>query len=189
MLVFNTQAKETGDGFSLALNASHVLSTGYSSNEPVPSKGRPSEDSDVVLKTDLVLSFAAVADSQHISASCMRTSSCLRHVLAYLKLNGDQLGLSMVSDLYVDDQDGRTKVTLSSAWPYGSPFSPRAPTRSSLYLNTIDITFVLKSIGFTESFDASSMFSGRSYLPFCTLLNRTLQKFVTLHLVRKSTAR
>lgn len=122
-LAYNTQVKESGDDFTLTINAKHILSAEEDSGPPTSVKGRPPEDIDIVMKADLVLSFAAAADGRPVSGSCLQASYCLQHVLSYLKTvrnsaggpdhilnylvaqNQHQLGLSMVSDCYVTDDD------------------------------------------------------------------------------------
>ncbi|KAI0086583.1 hypothetical protein BDY19DRAFT_960649 [Irpex rosettiformis] len=181
--VYRTKVKESGDGFSLSINATHVLSAGESSSPPTVVKGRPPEDLDVVLKADLVLSFAATADGHPVSGLCLQTSSCLRHVLDYLKSNEHQLGLGMISDMYTsDDVDDRPKVTLSSAWPYGSLGNLQDGGYLSLALEAIHIVFLLQS---TENKAAADVFSERAYLPFTTALDHALRKFATLHLTKR----
>ena len=84
-LVYKTAIKHVGDGFNLLIDARHVLVAAHSTDAPTLVKGRPPDDIDIVLNADLVLSFAAAADGQPISGSSLCSSSCLRHVLAYLR--------------------------------------------------------------------------------------------------------
>ncbi|KAI0801747.1 hypothetical protein BC629DRAFT_135160 [Irpex lacteus] len=84
-LAYNTQVKESGDDFTLTINAKHILSAEEDSGPPISVKGRPPEDIDIVLKADLVLSFAAAADGHPVLGSCLQASYCLQHVLSYLK--------------------------------------------------------------------------------------------------------
>lgn len=82
---YNTRLKEVGDDITLAIHARHILALGSDSRLPNSVKGRLPEDTDVVLRADLVLSFAATVDRHPVSASCLLKSSCLQHVVSHLK--------------------------------------------------------------------------------------------------------
>jgi hypothetical protein len=81
---YNTRLNQGGDDFNLAINARHILALGSNIGSPKSVKGRLPEDTDVVLRADLVLSFAATVDRHPVSPLCLLKSSCLRHVASYL---------------------------------------------------------------------------------------------------------
>ncbi|KZT73836.1 hypothetical protein DAEQUDRAFT_808018 [Daedalea quercina L-15889] len=181
--ISSSSAFRTSNGhFSLALRARHVLVAGTTSENIRVIKGRLPEGVDVILATDLVIALSGVVDAVKISGHVIQQSAVAEHVVNYLRVNAGQLGLSRVSNIYVDDEDGRAKFSLSSSRPL------RAATEMAcLRLASIDVELVCKMVvrGETNTLEATTLFSGQVYLPLFSALRVVLEKFVSNDLVRR----
>ncbi|KAJ3558907.1 hypothetical protein NM688_g659 [Phlebia brevispora] len=168
VLRYRSAVREAEESFVFTLKAQHNLEVGGDGQDRI--LGRlPAVD--ICLDADLVLSVTGLHHKRRISGHEMEKSFPVQHLSKFLKSNASELGLSNVSDVYVDAEDGLTKVTLSSALAYRRENSP-----VRLSLGSIDLVYQFRpgKEYISGSFD---MFSEHSYLPYHTLLDRVLAKF------------
>ncbi|OBZ69066.1 hypothetical protein A0H81_11380 [Grifola frondosa] len=172
--------RDNTETFACTLKQRHLLVAGSPSETPPTVKGRIPEDIDVVLDTDLVFTLSGILDRARISSKAMQQSAAVRHLLQYLHVNANQLGWSPVSDVYVDEEDGLAKLTLTSSRP---PLArPRAPF---VRLVSIELVYVCRSLQNDKALESVNLFSPHAYLPLVAALDRIVDKFVTYHLVRR----
>lgn len=105
------------DHFSLALRARHVLVAGTASENVRTIKGRLPEDVDVILDSDLVIALSGTVNTVEIPGHVIERSAVARHILDYLRANAGQLGLSTISNLYVDEDESRAKCMRGARAP------------------------------------------------------------------------
>ncbi|KAH9841511.1 uncharacterized protein C8Q71DRAFT_333494 [Rhodofomes roseus] len=179
----SSSAVRTSTGqFSLSLRARHILVAGDPSDTVRTVKGRLPEGVDVILDSDLVITLSGLVDAVKVPGHVIQRSAVARHVLDHLRTNAGQLGLGAISKLYVDEDDGRAKFSLSSSRPL------RATTEMACFrLVSIDVVLSCRMIvrGGESSPEAASLFSGQAYLPLSSALDSVLEKFIANDLVRR----
>ncbi|KAH9942917.1 hypothetical protein B0H21DRAFT_749530 [Amylocystis lapponica] len=172
--------RQPAPNFSLVLNARHVLDAGTPS-QVIRTRGRFPEDMDVSLGSDLVFTLAGLLDGTKVSPAAIQHSAMAHQTLRYLRTNMDQLGLSAVSDIYIDEDDGHAKFSVSSS----RSLRPRVRP-VDVRLIAIHLVYACKSTSRdTPVAEGANPFAVRVYLPLASALDRVLEKFVSLHLVRR----
>ncbi|KAL6302807.1 hypothetical protein BKA93DRAFT_929437 [Sparassis latifolia] len=174
--------RETAGNFTLSLGARHIFAVGSPSEEVYNAKGLLPEDVDIILGSNLVFSLSGVLGSARVAANGVQHSAIVHQFLSHLKTNSSQLGLSTVSDVYIDEDDGLPKFTAASSRPM--PSGRRPPT---VRLVAIDLVFEWKSTVSDEAKGADDVdpFAARAYLPIMSALDRLVDTFVCWHLVRR----
>jgi len=172
--------------FSLSIQARHCLLIGSPSHTYDISARFPG-GIDVLLSSDLVLTLSGVVDRVKVSSKGILVSAVAGHLVRYLETNASQIGLSLVSDIYVDEDDGLPKLTLTSSRPLSD--RPRLPHAT---LVSIDLQYIWRTATYKPGeivheitfIDDSHPFSPRLLLPVESILNNAVEKFASLHLIK-----
>ncbi|OCH91878.1 hypothetical protein OBBRIDRAFT_494404 [Obba rivulosa] len=180
-----TTLRDAAEGFSLVLNARHVLAAGEPSEQVTTVKGRVPDNVDILLGSNLIFTLSGTLDRTGLTGFDMQQSAVAQHLLQYLKANSIELGLESFSDIYVDEADGIAKFSVTSAWPLrhdlGSP---------TVHLLALDLIYTCRSTLASAEQPAGTLqelspFAPKLYLPFSTALHRITEKFASLHLVKR----
>ncbi|RDX53358.1 hypothetical protein OH76DRAFT_1215253 [Lentinus brumalis] len=187
---------DSADSINVVLNARFVLVVGSPSDTVYVLRGRVPDGIDVVLHSDLVITVSGTMDRAEVDGRAIQNSAIARHLQNYFHVNGEQLGVRIASKIYVDDDDdGKVKLTLSPTRPVLERCS------RFLRLSVIELVYACKtprthaspqpeSVGvqanhLAEASPAADPFSPHGFLPLVAALDRTVDKFAALHLVRK----
>ncbi|GJE91751.1 hypothetical protein PsYK624_079020 [Phanerochaete sordida] len=174
-VLYASAVREAHDGFTLSMTARHTLNIGEEGPKVYNAKGRI-PNIDILLRGDLVLCLCGIANGRPVPSSGVKSSAPAKRLHAYLSANASALGISTVSELYVDD-DEVTKVNLSPSAPY----EPEAGYPAA-YLSTVAVTFVFYT---KDTAPDGDIFTEQVFLPFGAALDRLVDKFATLHLARR----
>ncbi|KZT11991.1 uncharacterized protein LAESUDRAFT_754520 [Laetiporus sulphureus 93-53] len=172
--------RESAGNISIALKARHVLVSVSPSANIHTARGRIPENVDVTVGSDLVFTLSGAAGSARVSGDVIQRSAVARHIVNYFKLNSRQLGLSTVTDVYIDDDDGRAKFSMTS-----SRHLRVDKQASSVQLLGIDLRLGLKAVAHEDMPAIETFFSAHAYLPLVSLLDCVVEKFVVHHLVKR----
>ncbi|RDB17924.1 hypothetical protein Hypma_000685 [Hypsizygus marmoreus] len=188
-----SRIRAVSDLCSLALNVRHHLLAGKASDTQFTlNKTRFPDDVDVLLTSNLVITLSGAVDGSDVSAEDILASSLSGHLVDYFQLNATELGLNTVSKLYIDDEDGLPKMKLTP--------SRQVPIESETHsvhvvLVALDLCYSWRTVGPSESSDSqpssnstqqtSHPFSSKLALPFRTLLDNVIGRFVTWQLVKR----
>ncbi|KAH7926460.1 hypothetical protein BV22DRAFT_1194353 [Leucogyrophana mollusca] len=152
--------------YALTLKITHNYVYQEPSKDTHKIKRRLPKDLDVLLFSDLVMTFSGSLDGTN---------------------NITELGVNNLSGLFVDDVDGLSKMTLTPSRP-----QPRT-SRPHANLVSIDLVYIWKDTrqrtGCKSDQDLRELlrevnpFSTQLFLPFESNLNRLADQFVTYHLV------
>ncbi|KAG2145862.1 hypothetical protein DEU56DRAFT_910145 [Suillus clintonianus] len=168
----------------------HKLYHGSPSNVVHKVKGRLPKELDVLLLSDLIVSISGSLDGQTVPADSIAHSALVRHLrsdlnearikatfllfFAYVFQNAPQLGLNNVSDAYIDDDDGHTKIILTPSRSLSHTSRPHAT------LVAVDLCYIWKTAGDREGstnlLSDASPFADHLYLPFELLLKRVTEQ-------------
>ncbi|KAI0754913.1 hypothetical protein C8Q80DRAFT_1141790 [Daedaleopsis nitida] len=105
----STVVRDSAYSLNIALNVRCVLVAGAPLDTVYALTGRVPRDIDVILQSNLVLALSGSQNRVKVSASSMQNSAVAKHLVKYLHANGEQLGLRVASDVFVDEEDGNTK--------------------------------------------------------------------------------
>ncbi|KAI0770362.1 hypothetical protein C8Q74DRAFT_894488 [Fomes fomentarius] len=179
--------RDDADGLPIALNARCLFVAGAPSDTVYTLKGRVPDHLDVILQSDLVITLAGQFNRVNVTNRAMQRSAMAQHLLNYFHVNSEQLSLRVASKIFVDEDDGNIKLTLSST----RPFLDRRPP--FVRLCTIELLYACRTphvspqphhIGDKETSGAMDPFSPHAFLPLVAALDRIVEKFVAVHLVR-----
>ncbi|KAI0712225.1 hypothetical protein C8Q76DRAFT_733893 [Earliella scabrosa] len=179
--------RDSSDGLHITLNARFVFVTGAPSDTIYALKGRVPDNVDVIVQSDLVITLAGSLNRVRVSSRAMQGSVIAQHLLNYFQVNGEQLGLRIASKVFVDQEDGNTKLALSSTRPIldtRPPFVRLCAIELFYACKTPHVTAQSRSLGVQDSSVAADPFSPHAFLPVVAALDRTLERFVVVHLVR-----
>ncbi|KAI9058434.1 hypothetical protein FKP32DRAFT_1597527 [Trametes sanguinea] len=192
----SSEVRDKANGVQLVLRARHVLVSGSPSHELYTVKGRLPDEVDVILESDLVVSLTGIVNRVKIDSRDIQRSAIAGHLLSYFHANSDQLGVRPASKVYVDESDGVAKLTLSATRPILKPRSPASTAR----LCAIELLYVFRTepLGAAQPCKphthagpatAADPFSPHALLPLAAALDRTVERFAALHLVRSGLSR
>ncbi|KAJ4477123.1 hypothetical protein C8R41DRAFT_904774 [Lentinula lateritia] len=163
----------------LNLNSKHYLTHKDSDNSFPAKKSRFPENVAIVPASTIVFSLSAVLNRKRILSEVLIKSQLAQHFVDFLQANADQLGLGFMSKLYIGE----------GADPFPSinvrtnrnriPFHDSVPVRVTL--RSIHMQY---SVTTTKETD-NTLFSSRLSLPYMSLLDNILKRFLTHHLVKK----
>ncbi|CAL1713352.1 unnamed protein product [Somion occarium] len=168
---------------TLSLNSTHFLIAGSASDTVLKMATRVPPSLDVIHKSDVTFSISATMDGSPTIGKDLKESALALYLVNFLQSHSGQLGLSNVSELYLDESDGRTKFTVSSC-------SQLDPEDCTLYLTllSIDLSFSCRSIPGNHVEDpllAINPFASHAYLPFMSVLGNVFYRFITHHLIAR----
>ncbi|RPD77761.1 hypothetical protein L226DRAFT_331294 [Lentinus tigrinus ALCF2SS1-7] len=184
--------EDSADSVRVALNARFILVAGSPSDTVYALKGRVPDGIDVVLHSDLVITISGTMDRARVDSRAIQSSAIAQHLQNYFHVNGEQLGVRIASRIFVDDDDdGKVKITLSPTRPVLERCSP------FVRLSAIELVYACKkpptphayalpqsgSLGDQDA--AADPFSPHGFLPLVAALDRIVDKFAVLHLVKK----
>ncbi|KAH7910854.1 hypothetical protein BJ138DRAFT_1152000 [Hygrophoropsis aurantiaca] len=150
-------------------------------------KGRLPKDLDILLSSDLVLTLSGSLDGTDVANDVIVHSAISEHLRRCIRTNIKELGVNNISDLFIDEADGVTKMTLTSSR------SPPRISRPHANLVSIDLAYIWKNtrrntdqgpernVNLLSNDD--NPFSTQLFLPFESVLNRVTDQFMTYHLV------
>ncbi|KAI0075071.1 hypothetical protein K474DRAFT_1647065 [Panus rudis PR-1116 ss-1] len=171
--------RERNDSFILSLTSRHLLYAGHPSEDILKVNTRIPPCIDVIRGADITFALIATLDKSPVAGKRVYESALASQVRALFRANADQLYLSDVSELYIDEDDGRTKFKVSSR-------SQVRPEDCSPHLTLVSIDlFFACSTSYEDSshsvLSAIDPFSSQSYLPFTSLLQNLMRRFMTHH--------
>ncbi|KAJ7202786.1 hypothetical protein GGX14DRAFT_462247, partial [Mycena pura] len=168
----------------LALTATHCFSPTLSGPAK---KARFPEDVDVLLAPELVFTLAGVLDGSTIDAAAILVSQLAKHLVDYLQANASELGIALVSNMYLDT-DGLPKFKVASS----RCLTPVAEfPRVHVILVGIHLKYAWRTCNSDNSpstLTSDSLinpFSTHLALPFRLLLDNVINRFCTWQLVRR----
>ncbi|KAK0244201.1 hypothetical protein EDD85DRAFT_807158 [Armillaria nabsnona] len=181
-LVCTSRIKAVDDHTTVVLFSKHCLLQGNPSDTVYTVKqARIPDNVDTLLATNLTFTISGLLDRKKVSADCIQRSHLARHIVEYLKTNAAVLGLSTISDVHRGDEDDVPTFTVHS-----SRYMPSSSEIKSahLTLTAIHLRYEWKD---SASLDSSQLhpFSPNLSLPFLTLLDNLIGRFVTWHLVKR----
>ncbi|KAF8827437.1 hypothetical protein HHX47_DHR4000073 [Lentinula edodes] len=163
----------------LNLSSKHYLTHKDFDNSLSAKKSRFPENVAIVPASTIVFSLSAMLNRKRILSEVLIKSQLAQHFVDFLRANADQLGLSFMSKLYIGE----------GADPFPSinvrtnrnriPFHDSVPVRVTL--RSIHMQY---SVTTTKETD-NTLFSSRLSLPYMSLLDNILKRFLTHHLVKK----
>ncbi|KIM89006.1 hypothetical protein PILCRDRAFT_207924 [Piloderma croceum F 1598] len=172
---------------SLLLEVTHFLVQNSPSETAHVVRGNIPENVNVILASDLVITLSGTLDRMKIRSIDIAISAVALHFKQYLETNAGQLGLNTISNIYIDETDGLPKLTVTSARTVPQGMRPPHAT-----LVSIDIVYKWRSrprnISTAEEIDQldhTNPFLSQLFLPFQTTLNTVIEKFVSVHLVKR----
>ncbi|KAI0916969.1 hypothetical protein AcW1_007712 [Taiwanofungus camphoratus] len=177
-----TVVREAFEGLSLSLSARHTLVAGSPSEIVINVKGRVPEDVDVVLESNLFFTLSGLLESSKVPGCDVQQSAIAYHTVHYFRANSSQLGLSSVSNIFIDD-DGTPKFCVTSSRP---PLRHTSTTVARLV--TVDLIYACKPVAENDdstSTEGINLFASHVYLPMEAILDRMVEKFACFHLVRR----
>lgn len=126
-ILYASTIREAHEGFTFSIKANHTLIADEPSRDAVQVKGR-FPNIDIVSRGDVVLAVAGHSNGRDVPASVVVRSAPLNHFHSYLKTvsflwslrfafsplvchlkNARGLGISTVSDAYIDEDDNLVK--------------------------------------------------------------------------------
>ncbi|KAF9464140.1 hypothetical protein BDZ94DRAFT_1321256 [Collybia nuda] len=184
---YRSKIRAVSDHYGLNLNVQHRLDVGIASDSLYRvNKPRLPECVDVRLSSNLVVTLSGKVDGFEIPAVEIIVSSLAQHLVDYLRTNASSLGLSTISDMWIDNNDGLLKLTLTSSRQYPSKLE-LLPVR--VLLVGLDLCYSWQistsSVANAQPQQESHPFSQRLSLPFRTLLDNVVGRFVTWQLVKR----
>lgn len=176
--------RSVSENHVLSLKVVHNLVHGSPSKDVRKLRRRPPKEMDVVSFSDIVVVLTGSLDGREASSSEIMRSGLLSYVRKQLKANAEQVGLNNVSSPYIDDEDGRTKMTLTPSRSLSHTLRPH------VVLASLELSFAWKTVrkdtgDWNSHFIpvCDSPFSATMYLPAETLLGRVTEQFLVQHLV------
>ncbi|PBK74876.1 hypothetical protein ARMSODRAFT_495130 [Armillaria solidipes] len=181
-LVCTSRIKAVDDHTTVVLFSKHCLVQGNPSDTVYAVKqARIPDNVDILLASNLTFTISGLLDRKKVSADCIQRSHLARHIVEYLKTNAAVLGLSTISDVHRGDEDDVPTFTVHS-----SRYMPSSSEMKSthLTLTAIHLRYEWKD---SACLDSSQLhpFSPNLSLPFLTLLDNLIGRFVTWHLVKR----
>ncbi|KAK0487469.1 hypothetical protein IW261DRAFT_1589832 [Armillaria novae-zelandiae] len=181
-LVCTSRIKAVDDHTTVILSSKHCLVQGSPSDAVYTVKqARIPDNIDILLASNLTFTISGLLDKKKVSADCIQRSHLARHIVEYLKTNAAVLGLSTISDVHRGSEDDVPTFTVHS-----SRYMPSSSEMKSthLTLTAIHLRYEWKD---SAALDSSQLhpFSPNLSLPFLTLLDNLIGRFVTWHLVKR----
>ncbi|KIK59304.1 hypothetical protein GYMLUDRAFT_262086, partial [Collybiopsis luxurians FD-317 M1] len=159
------------------LTTKHYLEYGDSKKRL---KSRFPVNLDVIPASTIVFSLSAVLNRKRLSTEILSQSQLAQLFVQFLRTNAPQLGLNIVSDLYIKDGTSdnlQLNITVNRT---RQSFHENVPVR--VKLRAIHIQY---SVTTEEPSDGDHLFSSRLSLPYRTLAENIFKRFVISHLVKK----
>ncbi|KAF7299215.1 hypothetical protein MIND_00870200 [Mycena indigotica] len=153
----------------LALTAAH-----YFSNKLLD------DNTDVYSSSRVLISLSGILNNSPVSPPDLLGSQLAQHFVDYLQANATQLGIALLSGLYLDT-DGHVKLIVTPA-----VYSPAGPhlQRAHVYLTAINLKYVWTT---TNQFSDARIhpFASSLALPFRLLLDNVIERFCVWQLVKR----
>ncbi|GLB38533.1 hypothetical protein LshimejAT787_0503980 [Lyophyllum shimeji] len=169
----------------LCLDVRHRLVAGNPSDAVhYLGKTRVPDDVDVLVASNVVITLSGVLDGRTVSAEEVYASALCQHLVDYFRMNAVELGLSIVSGLQMNEENELLQMVLTPSRRI--PINPEtAPV--CLLLVAIDLCYSWQTLDCVQAkFDrANHPFSARLSLPYKTLLDNVVGRFMTWQLVRR----
>ncbi|KAG5639434.1 hypothetical protein H0H81_002305 [Sphagnurus paluster] len=181
-IVCRSRIRAASEHCTLSLDVRHHILAGKPSSSVYDfNKARFPDDIDVLLASNLVITLSGVSDGISISSEEIYASELSRHLVDFFQMNAAELGLNTVSKLEIDEFDGLPKLVLTP-----SRQAPKNLQLVSIFLVSIDLSYAWQSSDCSTSNDSTSHpFASKLSLPFKTLLDNVVWRFVTWQLVRR----
>ncbi|KAG7443004.1 uncharacterized protein BT62DRAFT_345002 [Guyanagaster necrorhizus] len=183
-LAYSSRIKAVDDHTSVVLFSKHCFVQGKPSDTVYTVKqSRIPDNVDILLASSLTFTISGLLDKKKVSADCIQRSHLARHIVEYLKTNAALLGLSTISDVHLGDDNGVPTFTVHS-----SRCMPSSSEMKSMHLTltTIHLRYEWRDITSPDSSNQlNHPFSPNLSLPFLTLLDNVIGRFVTWHLVKR----
>lgn len=180
----------------LNLTTKHRLEYGDSDSSNTARKSRFPANIDIFPSSVIVFSFSAVLNRKPLASDVLIKSQLTHHFLEFLQSNVDQLGLGTVSALYLDAGCPKSTRRLLSCESVNHVFAivdvSTNRTRVSFH-DSVPVRVVLRSIHLHYSVSSKQtttcdgdldLFSTRLSLPYRSIVDNILKRFVTFHLVK-----
>ncbi|KAJ4481920.1 hypothetical protein J3R30DRAFT_2101008 [Lentinula aciculospora] len=163
----------------LNLTSRHCLVHMDSDTSTSAKKLRFPENVAIVPAPTIVFSLSAVLNRKRLATDVLINSQLAQHFVDFLRANADQLGLSFVSKLYIAEDAGSCLSINVRTNHNRIPFHDNMPVR--LTLRAVHLQYSVT----TSKESDYTLFSPRLSLPYQSLVDNILKRFITFHLVKK----
>ncbi|TFK74752.1 hypothetical protein BDN72DRAFT_874928 [Pluteus cervinus] len=169
------------DRYNLTLLVTHTLVVGNPQPTAHHLKTPFPPDVDVFLPSNLEIILAGALDYVNASPSEIVQSQLAQHLVEYLRTNSKELGVATISGAAID-ANGEPCLSLTSSRVH----TPKPSQMVYATLARLKLEYIWQTIGSTYS-QASALsqpFSRQLSLPFRTVLDDVVSRFVTSQLTR-----
>ncbi|TBU24085.1 hypothetical protein BD311DRAFT_767282, partial [Dichomitus squalens] len=132
----STVLRDHTDALDIDLHVRYEFIVGEPSSVLFTVKNGVPRDVDVILQSDLVLSLSGTFNRTVQGGRSMQKSAIAQHLLEYFHAVGDSLGVRASSKMFLEEEDGTAKLTLS---PTRSFLERRSPY---IRLSAVDLLYV-----------------------------------------------
>ncbi|KAJ3994359.1 hypothetical protein F5050DRAFT_1775220 [Lentinula boryana] len=163
----------------LTLTSKHCLVYNNSDTSVLAKKSRLPGNVAIVPASTIVFSLSAVLNRKRLAPEVLINSHFAQHFAEFMRANADHLGLSFVSKLSISEAaDSYPSINVRTN-RNRVPFHDNVPVRVAL--RAIHLHY---SVTTTKESD-NNLFSSRLSLPYQSLVDNILRRFVTFHLVKR----
>ncbi|KAJ3795288.1 hypothetical protein GGU11DRAFT_810617 [Lentinula aff. detonsa] len=163
----------------LNLTSKHCLVYNNSDTSVLAKKSRFPGNVAIVPASTIVFSLSAVLNRKRLAPELLINSHFAQHFAEFMRANADHLGLSFVSKLSISEAaDSYPSINVRTN-RNRLPFHDNVPVRVAL--RAIHLHY---SVTTTKESD-NNLFSSRLSLPYQSLVDNILRRFVTFHLVKR----
>ncbi|KAJ3981982.1 hypothetical protein F5890DRAFT_1567627 [Lentinula detonsa] len=163
----------------LNLTSKHCLVYNNSDTSVLAKKSRFPGNVAIVPASTIVFSLSAVLNRKRLAPELLINSHFAQHFAEFMRANADHLGLCFVSKLSISEAADSSPSINVRTNHNRLPFHDNVPVRVALH--AIHLHY---SVTTTKESD-NNLFSSRLSLPYQSLVDNILRRFVTFHLVKR----
>ncbi|KAF8967119.1 hypothetical protein BDZ97DRAFT_567431 [Flammula alnicola] len=186
---FKSKVRTVTNSCALTMIVQHRLLVGQRSDIIHRMKQSPPEGVDIILASQLVITISGTLNGARVSPENIMASHIARHLVDYLRMNADKLGINAVSNGHISEDTGLLTLSCTGSRPF--PISEPHPLQAKLA--GFDIRYVWQTHAKSDSNQpdqthiatAMNPFSRHLSLPYLTAVNITVERFVTFQLVKR----
>ncbi|KDR82609.1 hypothetical protein GALMADRAFT_834527 [Galerina marginata CBS 339.88] len=189
-VAFKSRVRTTSEYATLTLIIRHRIVVGQPSSTVHDMKLSLPDGVDILLGSQLLITISGKLNGGRIPPEQLTDSCIASHLVEYLRLNADELGINAVSNANIPGDTGLLTFSCTGLPPLPAP-SESPPVHA--HLVGFDIDYIWQTNAAADSNQAShsqitaamNPFSRQLSLPFLTVLNNAVGRLVTFQLVRR----